>query len=105
MNKQVSILLNPPNIDWSLREGIRCLSKFVSSTLEWICSLDASSHGFDLKHLCVVMSSLPATAHRYVWLLASSPDDACFHLFVSVVEHWICSMAKRFLRTAARLSL
>ncbi len=40
-------------------------------------------------------------AHTYVWLLASSPDDACFCLLVNVVETWIQDMVERFPQTAA----
>jgi hypothetical protein len=49
------------------------------------------------------MSSLPATTCTYIRLLASSPDDACFYLLVSVIESWIFSIVERFPRTAAGL--
>jgi hypothetical protein len=47
------------------------------------------------------MSSLPATARTYIWLLARSPDEACFYLLLSLVESWIFSMVERIPRTAA----
>jgi hypothetical protein len=50
------------------------------------------------------MSSLPSTARTYVWLLASSPDDACFCLLVGVVENWIQGMAEKFPKTADGVS-
>ncbi len=46
MNTQVSILLNPSNLDKRIREGMAMSApKFVSSTLLRICDLDASSYG------------------------------------------------------------
>ncbi len=75
--------------------------RFVSSTLLRICDPEPSSYGLDFSNLCVVMNSLPSTAHTYIPLLASSPDDACFCLLVGVVENWIQDMAERFPKTAA----
>ncbi len=36
LNTEISILLNPSDIDERLCEGIGCMSKFVSLTLDWI---------------------------------------------------------------------
>jgi hypothetical protein len=104
MNMQVSILLNPSDLDERIRirEGMAMSApKFVSSTLLRICDPDPSSYGSDFSNLCVVMKSLPSTACSYVRLIANSPDDACFCLLVNVVENWIQNMAKKFPRTAA----
>ncbi len=102
MNTQVSILLNPSNLDERIREGMAMSApKFVSSTLLRICNPGPSSYGSDFSNLCVVMKSLPSTACTYVRLMADSPDDACFCLLVDVVENWIQNMAERFPRTAA----
>jgi hypothetical protein len=70
----------------------------VQSTLEQI-----SSCGSDFNNMCIVMSSLLATACTYIWMLARISDDVCFYLLVSVVESWVLSMAQRFPRTAAGL--
>jgi hypothetical protein len=78
LNMQISILLNLSDICERLYESIGCTSNFVSSTLERICNLDVSSCCFDFDNICIVMSSLPATARTYVQLLARSPDDTCF---------------------------
>jgi hypothetical protein len=65
MNTQVSILLNPSNLDERIREGMAMSpAKFVSSTLTRICDPDPSSYGLDFSNLCVVMKSLPSTAAR-----------------------------------------
>ena len=102
LNTQVSILLNPSDLDERIREGMAMSAhKFVSSTLLRICDPDPSSYGSDFSNLCVVMKSLPSTARTYVRLIANSPDDVCFCLLVDVVENWIQSMAERFPRTAA----
>jgi hypothetical protein len=87
MNTQVSILLNPSNLDERIREGMAMSApKFVSSTLLRICDPDPSSYGSDFSNLCVVMKSLPSTARMYIRLIADRPDDA-FCLIVSVVEN------------------
>ena len=105
MNTQVSILLNPSDLDERIREGMAMSTpRFVSSTLLRICDPDPSSFGSDFSNLCVVMSSLPSTARTYVRLLASSPDDACFCLLVGVVENWIQDMAEKSPKTAAGVS-
>ena len=102
MNTQVSILLNPSDLDERIREGMAMSApKFVSSTLLRICDPDPSSYGSDFSNLCVVMKSLPSTSRSYVQLIANSPDDACFCLLVNVVENWIQNMAETFPRTAA----
>ena len=102
MNTQVSILLNPSDMDERIREGMAMSApKFVSSTLLRICDPDPSSYGSDFSNLCVIMKSLPSTARTYVRLIANSPDDACFCLLVDVVENWIQNMAETFPRTAA----
>ena len=102
MNTQVSILLNPSDLDERIREGMAMSApKFVSSTLLRICDPDPSSYGSDFSNLCVVMKSLPSTARTYVRLIANSPDDACFCLLVDVVENWIQNMAETFPKTAA----
>jgi hypothetical protein len=67
MNTQVSILLNPSDLDERMREGMAMSpAKFVSSTLTRICDPDPSSCGSDFSNLCVVMKSLPSTARKYV---------------------------------------
>jgi hypothetical protein len=81
---QIFILLNPPDLDERLREGIRCTSRFVSSTLRRICSPEEDSSS-DFRNLCRVVSSLPATARTYIRMLADSSDTTCFRLFVDVV--------------------
>jgi hypothetical protein len=85
---QVSILLNPPDLDERLCEGIRCTPWFVSSTLRRICSPEEDSSS-DFRNLCRVVSSLPATARTYIHMLANSSDTTCFHLFVDIVKSWI----------------
>ncbi len=40
---QVSILLNPLDLDETLREGIECTTQFVTSTLRRICSPEDDS--------------------------------------------------------------
>ena len=90
MNTQVSILLNPSDLDERIREGMAMsTAKFVSLTLTRICDPDPSSSGLDFSNLCIVMKSLLSTVRTYVRLIADSPDDACFFLFVGVVENWI----------------
>jgi hypothetical protein len=102
MNMQVSILLNPSDLDKRIREGMAMSpAEFVSSTLTRICAPDPSSCGSDFNNLCVVIKSLPSTARKYVQLIVDSPDDACFCLIVGVVENWIQNMAERFPKTAA----
>ncbi len=102
MNMQVSILLNPSDLDERLREGMTMSTpEFVSSTLLRICDPDPSSYGSDFSNLCAVMKSLPSTARTYVWLVADSPDSDCFCLLVGVVESWIHDMSKIFLKTSA----
>jgi hypothetical protein len=102
MYTQVSILLNPSDLDERIREGMAMSpAEFVSSTLTRICDPDPSSYGSDFSNLCVVMKSLPSTARTYVRLIADSPDDACFCLLVlvGVVKNWIRDMAERFPKT------
>jgi hypothetical protein len=90
MNTQVSILLNPSDLDEQLCEGMAMSTpEFVSSTLLRICNPDPSSYGSDFCILCTVMKSLPLAARMYVRLIADSPDDNCFGLLVGVVESWI----------------
>jgi hypothetical protein len=102
MNTQVSILLNPSDLDERLREGMAMSTpEFVSSTLIRICNPDHSSYGSDFSNLCAVMKSLPSTARTYVRLIADSPDDNCFSLLVGVVESWIHDMSKIFPKTSA----
>jgi hypothetical protein len=102
MNTQVSILLNPSDLDERIRKGMAMsTAKFVSSTLMRICDPDPSSYGSDFSKLCAVMKSLPSTARTYVWLVADSPDSNCFCLLVGVVENWIRDMAERFPKTSA----
>ncbi len=102
MNTQVSILLNPSNLDKKIREGMAMSApKFVSSTLLRICYPDPSSYGLDFSNLCVMMKSLPSTSRTYVRLIADRPDDPCLCLIVGVVENWIQSMVERFPKTAA----
>jgi hypothetical protein len=98
MNAQVSILLNPSDLDERICEGMAMSApKFVSSTLLRICDLDPSSYDSDFSNLCVVIKSLPSTARTYVRL----SDDACFCLLVDVGKNWIQNMAETFPRTAA----
>ena len=102
MNTQVSILLNPSDLDERIREGMAMsTAKFVSSTLMRICDPDPSSYGSDFSKLCVVMKSLPSTARTYVRLVADSLDNNCFCLLVGVVENWIRDMAERLPKTSA----
>jgi hypothetical protein len=102
MNTQVSILLNPSNLDERICEGMAMSpAEFVLSTLTRICNPDPSSYCSDLSNLCVVMKSLPSTARTYIRMIADSPDDACFCLLVGVVENWIQDMAERFPKTSA----
>jgi hypothetical protein len=102
LNMQVSILLNQSDLDKRIREGMGMSKpRFVSLTLLRICDLEPSSYRLNFSNLCVVMNSLPSTAHMYVRLLASSPDDTCFCLLVGVVENWIQDLAEKFPKTAA----
>jgi hypothetical protein len=95
MNTQVSILLNPSNLEERIREGMAMSApKCVSSTLLRIYNPDPSSYGSDFSNLCVVMKSLPSIARTYVQLIADSSDDACFCLLVDIVENWIQNMAE-----------
>ena len=95
MNTQVSILLNPSDLDERIREGMAMSpAEFVSSTLTRICDPDTSSYGSDFINLCIVMKSLPSTTRMYIRLIADSPDDACFCLLVGVVESWIHDMSE-----------
>ena len=55
MNTQVSILLNPSDLDERISEGMAMSApQFVSSTLLRICDPDPSSYGSDFSNLCVV---------------------------------------------------
>ena len=103
MNTQVSILLNPSDLDERLGEGMAMSTpEFVSSTLRRICDPDpSSSYGSDFCNLCAVMKSLPSTARTYVRLVANSPDNDCFCLLVGVVESWIHDMSEIFPKTLA----
>jgi hypothetical protein len=102
MNTQVSILLNPSDLDERICEGMAMSpAEFVLSTLTRICDPDPFSYGLDFSNLCVVMKSLPSTVCTYVRLIAGSPDDACFCLLVGVVENWIRDMVERFPKTSA----
>ena len=101
MNTQVSILLNPSDLDERIREGMAMSpAEFVSSTLTRICNPDPSSYCLDFSNLCVVMKSILSIARMYVQLIANRPDDASFCLLVDAVENWIQNMAERFHRTA-----
>jgi len=61
MNIQVSILLNPSNLDERIHEGMTMsTAEFVLSTLTRICDPDPSSYGSDFNNLCVMMKSLPS---------------------------------------------
>jgi hypothetical protein len=102
MNMQVSIVLNPSDLDERIREGVAMSApKFASSTLLRICDPDPSSYVSDFSNLCVVMKSLTSTACTHVRLIADSPADACFCFFVDVDENWIQNMAETIPRTAA----
>jgi hypothetical protein len=102
MNTQVSILLNPSDLDEQLHEGMAMsTAEFVSSTLLRICYPDPSSYGSDFCNLCTVMKSLPSAVHTYVWLIANSLDNNCFGLLVGVVESWIHNMSEIFPKTSA----
>ena len=104
MNTQVSILLNPSDLDERLREGMAMsTSEFMSSTLLRICDPDPSSFGSNFSNLCAVMKSLPSTARTYVRLVADSPDNDCFCLLVGVVESWIHDMSEIFPKSSARV--
>ncbi len=104
MNMQVSILLNPFDLDERLHEGMAMSThEFVSSTLLSICDPDPSSYGSDFSNLCAVMKSLPSIARMYVWLVADSLDNNCFCLLASVVESWIHDMSEIFPKTSARV--
>ncbi len=97
LNYKKGILLNQSNLDERIGEDMAMsASKFVSLTLLRICDLEPSSCGLDFSNLCAVMNSLLSAARMYVQLLASSPDDTCFCLLVSVVENWIQNTAERF---------
>ena len=100
---QVSILLNPPDLDETLREGIGCTTRFVTSTLRRICSPEDDS-STDFGNLCRVVHSLPSTAIAYIRRLADSPDTSCFLLFVGIVESWIKCTAEGFPKTAAGMA-
>ncbi len=105
MNMQVSILLNPSDLDERLREGMAMsTSEFVSLTLARICDPDQTSNGLDFSNLCTVINSLLSLAHMYVRLLASSPDDACFCLLVGIMENWIQDMTERFPKSRCQSS-
>ena len=81
---QISILLNPSNLDERLHESIAVYtSEFVSLTLKQIGNPDASLSGWDSSNLCVVMSSPLSTARTYVRMLADSQEDP-----VSVTVSW-----------------
>jgi hypothetical protein len=104
LNMQVSILLTPSDLDERLHEGMAMSTlKFVSLTLARICDPDHTSNRLDFSNLCTVINSLLSLARGYIRLLASSPDDACFCLLVSVMENWIQDMAERCPKTAARV--
>jgi hypothetical protein len=103
MNTQVSILLNPSDLDERLREGMAMSTpEFVSSTLLRICDPDPSSYGSDFSNLCAVMKSLPSTVRTYTRLLADSPDNNCFCLLVGVVESWKHNMSEIFPKNLSR---
>ena len=100
MNMQVSILLNPFDLDERLCEGMAMSTlEFVSSTLLRICDPDPSSYGSNFSNLCAVMESLPSTARTYIWLVADSLDNDCFCLLVGVVESWIHKILEIFPKT------
>jgi len=102
MNTQVSILLNPSDLDERIREGMAMsTAEFVSSTLTRICDPDPSSYGSNFSNLCVMMKSLLSTASAYVRLIANNPDEACLSLLVGVLNDWIRDMVERFPKTSA----
>ena len=47
------------------------------------------------------MKSLPSSACTYVQIIANSPDDNCFSLFVGVGESWVHNMLEIFPKTSA----
>jgi hypothetical protein len=104
LNTQVSILLNPSDLDKRLHDSMVVFtSEFVALTLERMCNPDTSSSGSgsDFNNLCRVIISLPSTARMYIWMVARSPENACFCLLVDVVENWIQDMVEKFPITAA----
>ncbi len=103
LNTQVSIILNPSDLDERIHKGMAMPpAKFVSSTLMRICNPDTGC-GSIFNNLCTVMSLLLPSTCTYVMLVANSPEDNCFSLLVGVVENWIHDMAERFPKTAARV--
>jgi hypothetical protein len=102
MNLQVSVLLNPSDLDERLHECMAMSTpECVSLTLLRICVPDPSYYGSNFCNLCAVMKSLPSAARTYVQLIADSPDDNCFGLLVGVVESWIHNMSEIFPKTSA----
>jgi hypothetical protein len=84
---QVSIILNPSDLDKRICEGMAMsLAEFVSLTLMRICNPDTGC-GSNFNNLCTVMSLLPLSTCTYVMLVANSPEDNCFSLLVGVVEN------------------
>ncbi len=56
LNTQMSILLNPSDLDKRICKGMAMSTpEFVSSTLLRICNPDPSSYGSDFSNLCAVM--------------------------------------------------
>jgi hypothetical protein len=101
LNTQVSIILNPSDLDERICEGMAMSpAEFVSSTLMRICNPDTGC-GSNFNNLCTVMSLLSPSTCTYVMLVANSPKDNCFSLLVGVMENWIHDMAERFPKTTA----
>ncbi len=87
MNTQVSILLNPSDLDERLREGMAMSTpEFVSLTLLRICYPDpSSSYGSDFCNLCAVISlSRPLRARTSGWLPTARTTIASVSLLVSL---------------------
>jgi hypothetical protein len=101
LNTQVSIILNPSDLDERICKGMAMSpAEFVSLTLMRICNPDTGC-GSNFNNLCTVMSLLPPSTCTYIMLVANSPKNNCFSLLVGVVANWIHDMAERFPKSAA----
>jgi hypothetical protein len=66
-----------------------------------LCSPGDPLYGTDFNNLSYAVKPFPPSAGIFVQQLVSGPGNDFFHLFVGVVDDWICAIAHTFPSSAA----